>query len=74
MSTSTETIEELATREYKYGFETTVEADALPLPARGAALHCVPPSGRDNGSTAQTLITATPCCQESCKTVYESCD
>ncbi len=30
MSTSTETIEELATREYKYGFETTVEADALP--------------------------------------------
>jgi Fe-S cluster assembly protein SufB len=30
MSTSTETIEELATREYKYGFETAVEADELP--------------------------------------------
>jgi Fe-S cluster assembly protein SufB len=27
MSTSTETIEQLATREYKYGFETTVDAD-----------------------------------------------
>jgi Fe-S cluster assembly protein SufB len=30
MSTSTETIEELATREYKYGFETAIEADSLP--------------------------------------------
>ena len=30
MSTSTETIEQLATREYKYGFETTIEADTLP--------------------------------------------
>ncbi len=30
MSTSTETIEELATREYKYGFETTVDADTFP--------------------------------------------
>jgi Fe-S cluster assembly protein SufB len=30
MSTSTETIEELATREYKYGFETAIEADELP--------------------------------------------
>jgi Fe-S cluster assembly protein SufB len=30
MSTSTDTIEELATREYKYGFETKLEADALP--------------------------------------------
>jgi Fe-S cluster assembly protein SufB len=30
MSTSTETIEELATREYKYGFETTIDADELP--------------------------------------------
>jgi Fe-S cluster assembly protein SufB len=29
MSTSTETIEELATREYKYGFETDVEADTF---------------------------------------------
>jgi Fe-S cluster assembly protein SufB len=27
MSTSTETIEQLATREYKYGFETTVDTD-----------------------------------------------
>jgi len=30
MSTSTDAIEELATREYKYGFVTDVEADALP--------------------------------------------
>jgi Fe-S cluster assembly protein SufB len=30
MSTSTETIEELATREYKYGFETDVETDSFP--------------------------------------------
>src|SRR6188508_56706 len=30
MSTSTETIEELATREYKYGFVTDVEADSIP--------------------------------------------
>jgi len=30
MSTSTETIEELATREYKYGFETDVETDTFP--------------------------------------------
>jgi Fe-S cluster assembly protein SufB len=30
MSTSTETIEQLATREYKYGFETQVEADTFP--------------------------------------------
>jgi Fe-S cluster assembly protein SufB len=30
MSTSTETIEQLATREYKYGFETAIEADMVP--------------------------------------------
>ena len=30
MSTSTETIEQLATREYKYGFVTDVEADTIP--------------------------------------------
>jgi Fe-S cluster assembly protein SufB len=30
MSTSTETIEQLATREYKYGFETAIEADTIP--------------------------------------------
>jgi Fe-S cluster assembly protein SufB len=30
MSTSTETIEQLATREYKYGFFTDIEADTLP--------------------------------------------
>jgi Fe-S cluster assembly protein SufB len=30
MSTSTETIEQLATREYKYGFVTDVEADSIP--------------------------------------------
>jgi len=30
MSTSTDTIEELATREYKYGFVTDVEAEELP--------------------------------------------
>ena len=30
MSTSTETIEQLASKEYKYGFETTVEADTFP--------------------------------------------
>src|ERR671921_903928 len=30
MSTSTDTIEELATREYKYGFYTDVEADTIP--------------------------------------------
>ncbi len=30
MSTSTETIEQLATREYKYGFITDIEADTLP--------------------------------------------
>jgi Fe-S cluster assembly protein SufB len=30
MSTSTETIEQLATREYKYGFETDIDADTLP--------------------------------------------
>src|SRR5262245_5878392 len=29
MSTSTETIEQLASREYKYGFETTLEADTF---------------------------------------------
>jgi Fe-S cluster assembly protein SufB len=29
MSTSTETVEQLATREYKYGFETTVDADTF---------------------------------------------
>src|SRR5438105_774371 len=31
MSTSTETIEQLATREYKYGFETDVETDTFPV-------------------------------------------
>ena len=30
MSTSTETIEELATREYKYGFVTDIEAETIP--------------------------------------------
>src|SRR5918992_4725684 len=30
MSTATETIEQLATREYKYGFITDVEADTIP--------------------------------------------
>ncbi len=30
MTTATETIEQLATREYKYGFETDVEADTFP--------------------------------------------
>src|SRR6478736_891851 len=30
MSTSTETIEELATREYKYGFVTEVESETIP--------------------------------------------
>jgi Fe-S cluster assembly protein SufB len=30
MSTSTETIEQLATKEYKYGFVTQIEADTLP--------------------------------------------
>ena len=30
MSTSTQTIEELANREYKYGFVTDVEQDAAP--------------------------------------------
>src|SRR5215208_3411060 len=30
MSTSTETIEELATREYKYGFVTEVETETIP--------------------------------------------
>jgi len=30
MSTSTDTIEQLATQEYKYGFTTDVEADQLP--------------------------------------------
>jgi len=30
MSTSAETIEQLATREYKYGFESNVEADTFP--------------------------------------------
>ena len=29
MSTSTETVEQLATREYKYGFETTVDTDTF---------------------------------------------
>jgi Fe-S cluster assembly protein SufB len=29
MSTSTETIEQLATREYKYGFETDVETETF---------------------------------------------
>jgi Fe-S cluster assembly protein SufB len=31
MSTSTETIEQLATREYKYGFETEVDTDTFPV-------------------------------------------
>ena len=31
MSTATETIEQLATREYKYGFETDVETDSFPV-------------------------------------------
>jgi len=30
MSTSPETVEQLATREYKYGFETTLETDTFP--------------------------------------------
>ena len=30
MSTQTQTIEELATQEYKYGFVTDVEADSIP--------------------------------------------
>src|SRR5512138_648416 len=30
MSTSTNTIEQLANREYKYGFETRVETDEIP--------------------------------------------
>ena len=30
MSTCTETIEELATREYKYGFVTDIEAEEIP--------------------------------------------
>src|SRR5574339_1310269 len=30
MSTSTETIEQLATREYKYGFYTDVETETIP--------------------------------------------
>ena len=30
MSTPTETVEQLATREYKYGFETTVDTDTFP--------------------------------------------
>src|SRR4029450_5557730 len=30
MSTSTQTIEELATREYKYGFVTEVETETIP--------------------------------------------
>jgi Fe-S cluster assembly protein SufB len=30
MTTSTETIEQLASREYKYGFETTLETDTFP--------------------------------------------
>jgi len=30
MSTSEETIEQLATREYKYGFETILETDTFP--------------------------------------------
>ncbi len=30
MSTSTETIEQLATREYKYGFVTDIETETLP--------------------------------------------
>ena len=30
MSTSTETIEQLATREYKYGFESQIESDTVP--------------------------------------------
>src|SRR5438477_9308294 len=31
MSTSTETVEQLATREYKYGFETAVDAETFPV-------------------------------------------
>ncbi len=31
MSTSTETIEQLATREYRYGFETEVDAETFPV-------------------------------------------
>jgi Fe-S cluster assembly protein SufB len=31
MSTSTDTIEQLANREYKYGFETTVDAETIPV-------------------------------------------
>jgi Fe-S cluster assembly protein SufB len=30
MSTATDTIEQLATREYKYGFETAIESDTVP--------------------------------------------
>ena len=30
MATANETIEQLANREYKYGFETNVEADEIP--------------------------------------------
>ena len=31
MSTSTETVEQLATREYKYGFETAVDSETFPV-------------------------------------------
>ncbi len=34
MSTSTDTIEQLATQEYKYGFTTDVEADHAPAGTR----------------------------------------
>ena len=30
MSTATDTIEQLATQEYKYGFETLIDADTFP--------------------------------------------
>src|SRR6185503_11212454 len=31
MNTSTETVEQLATREYKYGFETDVDSETFPV-------------------------------------------
>ena len=52
MSTATSTIEELANREYKHGFVTDIEADALP---RGLSEEMVLVDERPIGVRAQKV-------------------
>ena len=53
MSTSTETIEQLANREYKYGFYTDVESETIPPTPTASATPINPVSA----STMNPLCT-----------------